>query len=84
MQARVLLELLLRRRARESLIGDYHALGDAAFPDEVGVGGDVQHVAGVAHRADRLPSVQVEGKKHRYVAAPLHPGLPREVPVAPF
>lgn len=78
-EAGVLRPVPFGRACGESLVAHQHAARHAALADEVLVGRDVEHVAGIALRADRLHPVEVERIQDGDVPRPLGLRLAREV-----
>ena len=76
---RILLEALRRGRRREALVRDDYAFLYAAFLDEIGICGHVEHVPGIALGTDRLLLLEIERIDDGNVPGALRPCLPREV-----
>lgn len=60
MKPRILLEALRGGRRREALVRDDNSLLYAAFLDEIGICGHVEHVPGIALGTDRLLLLEIE------------------------
>lgn len=79
MKPRILLEALRGGRRREALVRDDNSLLYAAFLDEIGICGHVEHVPGIALGTDRLLLLEIERIDDGNVPGALRPCLPREV-----
>lgn len=75
----ILLEALRRGRRREALARDDYPFLYAAFLDEIGICGHVEHVPGIALGTDRLLLLEIERIDDGNVPGALRPCLPREV-----
>ena len=71
----VFLQAVLDGGYREALVCHDDSAGNPASVDEIGVCRGIQHVAGIAERADRLAPLQVEGIEYGDVVPVPQPGL---------
>lgn len=71
----VFLQSVLDGGYREALVRHDDSAGNPASVDEIGVCRGIQHVAGIAERADRLALLQVEGIEYGDVVSVPQPGL---------